>query len=160
MLRIHSYLLGVSLLAVAFAVLLMVVGTLPAPRSSVLGATLAGGEGSKSSETVPTIVFIAAPISFDGLRPGQTGAFGLREGLVVLHAQYDGTVEPFSVGLQSLDDPQADPIAPISIIPPLDRKGSASGKIFKAGRYVLIVERAEGEWSVTISQPGGWRGAL
>ena len=153
MLRIHSYLLGVSLLAVAVAVLLMIVAVVPAPRSSVLGATLAGGARADSSEPVPTVVFIAAPVSFDGLRPGQTKAFGLREGLVVLKALYDGTVEPFSASLHSLDEPRADPIAPISIIPPLDRQGSASGQILKAGRYVLVVDRAEGEWAVTVAQP-------
>ena len=80
-------------------------------------------------------------------------AFGLRQGLVIVHAQYDGIAEPFSAFLRALDDPQADPIAPVSIIPPLDRQGAASGQVTTAGRFVLTVERAEGEWAVTISQP-------
>ena len=70
-----------------------------------------------------------------------------------MHAQYDGIAEPFSAFLRALNDAQPETITPISIIPPLDRQGAASGQVTKAGRFVLTVERAEGEWAVTISQP-------
>ena len=153
MLRTHTYLLGLVLLALGVVVVLMVVGVVPAQRSSVLGALIAGEPTADSSEPAPPVTPIDGPIAFDGLRPGVTDAFGLRAGLVIVHAQYDGRDEPFSAFLRALDDPQADPIAPVSIIPPLDRQGAASGQVTKAGRFVLSVERAEGEWTITISQP-------
>lgn len=155
MLRMHSYVLGLALLALAVVVALTVVGVIPAERSSVLGALLADDSTTPPSAPAPTVAPIDRPITFDGLRPGVTEAFGLREGLVVVQAIYDGTFEPFSASLQSLDDPQADPIAPISIIPTLDRQGGAAAQITRAGSYVLNVELAEGEWAVTIAQPGG-----
>ena len=159
MLRMHSYVLGLVLLALAVVVALTVAGVIPAQRSSVLGALLADDSTTSPSAPAPTVTPIDRPISFDGLRPGQTEAFGLREGLVVVNALYDGTVGPFSASLLSLDNPQADPIAPVSIIPPLSRQGGASDQITTAGRYVLNVELAEGEWVVTIAQPGDAGGA-
>ncbi len=159
MLRMHSYVLGLALLALAVVVALTVAGVIPAQRSSVLGALLVGDSTTALSAPAPTVTPINRPISFDGLRPGQTEAFGLREGLVIVQALYDGTVEPFSASLKSLDDPNADPIAPVSIIPPLSREGGASAQIITAGRYAVNVERAEGEWVVTITQPGDSGGA-
>ena len=150
MLRTHTYLLGLVLLALGVVVVLMVVGVVPAQRSSVLGA-LIGRE--PPAAPAPIVTPIDGPIEFDGLRPGVTDAFGLREGLVIVHAQYDGIAEPFSAFLRALNDAQPETITPISIIPPLDRQGAASGQVTKAGRFVLTVERAEGEWAVTISQP-------
>lgn len=159
MLRMHSYVLGLVLLALAVVVALTVVGVVPAQRSSVLGALLADDSTTPPSTPAPTVTPIDRPISFDGLRPGQTEAFGLREGLVIVQAVYDGTVEPFTASLQSLDDPNAEPIAPVSIIPPLSREGGASAQVTRAGRYAVNVERAEGEWVVTITQPGDAGGA-
>ncbi len=159
MLRLHSYLLGLVLLALAVVVALTLAGVMPPERTSVLGALLADDSTTAPSAPAPTVAPIDRPISFDGLRPGQTEAFGLREGLVVVQALYDGTVAPFSASLRSLDDPQADPITPVSIIPPLSRQGGASARITTAGRYVLNVELAEGEWVVTIAQPGDAGGA-
>ena len=154
MLRTHSYLLGLVLLALGAVVLLMVVGVIPAERPSVLGALLADEPRANRSDATPAVTPIDRPISFDGLRPGLTDAFGLREGLVVVTALYDGTFEPFSAFLQPLDNPQAAAIAPITIVPPLDRQGAAAAQVATAGRYALNVERAEGEWAVTITQPG------
>ena len=153
MLRTHSYLLGAALLALGIVVVLMVAGVVPAGQSSVLAALIADEPRANESQPAPAVMPIKGPISFDGLRRGQTEAFGLRQGLVIVHAQYDGIAEPFSAFLRALDDPQADPIAPVSIIPPLNRQGAASGQVTTAGRFVLTVERAEGEWAVTISQP-------
>ncbi len=153
MLRIPSYFLVLVLLALGVVIVLMAIGVVPAPRTSLLGALIAGDSGVASSQPAPVVTPIRAPVSFDGLRPGQTEAFGLRQGLVVVNAIYDGAVEPFSASLRSLDDPQAAAIAPISIIPPLDRQGAAAAQITRAGGYVLNVERAEGEWAVTIDQP-------
>ena len=87
MLRTHTYLLGLVLLALGVVVVLMVVGVVPAQRSSVLGA-LIGRE--PPAAPAPIVTPIEGPISFDGLRPGETDTFGLREGLVIVHAQYDG----------------------------------------------------------------------
>lgn len=154
MLRIQTYVLGLALLALVVVVVLTVAGVVPAQRSSVLGALIADEPKADPSVPTPAVTPIDRPISFDGLRPAVTEAFGLREGLVVVQAIYDGSFEPFSASLQSLDDPQADPIASISIIPPLDRQGGAAAQIARDGRYVLNVERAEGEWAVTIAQPG------
>ena len=137
----------------------MVAGVVPAQRSSVLGALMAAEATNGSSQPTPAATPIDRPVSFDGLRPGVTEAFGLREGLVVLQAIYDGTVEPFSASLRLLGDPDAEPIAPISIIPPLSREGGAAAQIARAGSYVLNVELAEGEWAVTIAQPGAVGGA-
>ncbi|MDE2901528.1 MAG: hypothetical protein OXP73_00715 [Chloroflexota bacterium] len=134
--------------------LLMVARVVPAQRSSVLGAFIAAEATNGSSQPTPAVTPIAAPISFDGLQPGRTNAFGLREGLVIVNAIYDGAVESFTASLQSLNDPQADPIAPITIIPPLDRQGAAAAQITSSGSYVVNVERADGEWVVTIAQPG------
>ena len=153
MLRIPSFFLVLVLLALGVMIVLMAIGVVPAPRTSLLGALIAGDSGVDSSQPAPVVTPIQAPVSFDGLRPGQTEAFGLRQGLVVVNAIYDGAVEPFSASLRSLDDPQAASIAPISIIPPLDRQGAAAAQITRAGGYVLNVERAEGEWAVTIAQP-------
>ena len=159
MLRLHSYLLGFVLLALAVVLALTLAGVIPPERTSVLGALLADDSTTAPSAPAPTVTPIDRPISFDGLRPGQTEAFGLREGLVIVQALYDGTVAPFSASLHSLDDPQADSITPVSIIPPLSRQGGASAQITTAGRYVLNVELAEGEWVVTIAQPGDAGGA-
>lgn len=159
MLRMHSYVLGLALLALAVVVALTVAGVIPAERSSVLGALLADYSTTPPSTPAPTVTPIDRPISFDGLRPGQTQPFGLREGLVIVQAVYEGTVEPFSASLQSLDDPNAEPIAPVSIIPPLSREGGAAAQVTRAGRYAVNVERAEGEWVVTIAQPGDAGGA-
>ena len=153
MLRTHTYLLGAVLLALGVVVVLMVAGLVPAGQSSVLGALIAGEPRAVESQPVPAVTPIEGPIIFDGLRPGETDTFGLREGLVIVHAQYDGIAEPFSAFLRALNDAQPETITPISIIPPLDRQGAASGQVTKAGRFVLTVERAEGEWAVTISQP-------
>lgn len=159
MLRVQTYILGLALLALGLVVVLTVMGVVPADRSSVLGALIAAEPSVATSAPTPTVTPIDRPTSFDGLRPGQTEAFGLREGLVIVNAIYDGTVEPFTASLQSLDDPQAEPIAPIAIIPPLDRRGAAAAQITRAGGYVLNVERAEGEWAVSIAQPGDAGGA-
>ncbi|MDE2869098.1 MAG: hypothetical protein OXR64_02080 [Chloroflexota bacterium] len=158
MLRMQTALLALALLALGVVIILMVAGAVPAERSSVLGALLAEPAAATSAPT-PTVTPIDSPVSFDGLRPGQTEAFGLREGLVIVHAIYDGTVEPFTASLQSLDNPQADPVAPVTIIPPLDRQGAATAQIASSGSYVVNVERAEGEWAVTIAQPGDAGGA-
>ena len=159
MVRAHSYLLALALLAAVVVVLLMVTRIVPAQRSSVLGAIIAAEATNGSSQPTPTVTPIDRPVSFDGLRPGQTEAFGLREGLVIVNAIYDGTIEPFTASLQSLDDPQTDSIAPITIIPPLDRQGAAAAQITSSGSYVVNVERAEGEWAVTIAQSGDARSA-
>lgn len=159
MVRAQSYLLALALLAAIVVVLLMVARVVPAQRSSVLGAFIAAEATNGSSQPTPTITPFDGPVSFDGLRPGVTEAFGLRDGLVVLQVIYDGTVEPFSASLRLLGDPNAEPIAPVSIIPPLSREGGASAQITRAGSYVLNVELAEGEWIVTISQPGDVGGA-
>ena len=153
MLRTHTYLFGAALLALGVVVVLMVAGVVPAGRSSVLGALIAGDQGAVESQPAPEVTPIEGQIIFDGLRSGETETFGLRQGLVIVHAQYDGRIQPFSAFLRALDDPQSHPLAPVSIIPPLDRQGAASGQVPKAGRFVLTVERAEGEWAVTISQP-------
>ena len=154
MLRGHTYLLGLALLALGVVVALMAAGVIPAQRSSVLGALLADDPTTAPSAPTATVTPIDRPIAFDGLRPGRTDPFGLRAGLVVVNAIYDGTVEPFSAFLQPLDDPQAAAVAPIVIVPPLDRQGAATAQIAAAGRYALNVERADGEWAVTIAQPG------
>lgn len=159
MVRAQSYLLALALLAAIVVVLLMVARVLPAQCSSVLGAIIAAEATNGSSQPTPAATPIDRPVSFDGLRPGVTEAFGLREGLVVLQAIYDGTVQPFSASLRLLGDPDAEPIAPISIIPPLSREGGAAAQIARAGSYVLNVELAEGEWVVTIAQPGDAGGA-
>ena len=159
MVRAHSYLVALALLAAIVVVLLMVAGVVPAQRSSVLGALIAAEATNGSSQPTPTVTPIDRPVSFDGLRPGVTEAFGLRDGLVVLQVIYDGTVEPFSASLRLLGDPNAEPIAPVSIIPPLSREGGAAAQIARAGSYVLNVERAEGEWAITIAQPGDAGGA-
>ena len=159
MVRAHSYLLALALLAAVVVVLLMVARVVPAQRASVLGAIIAAEATNGSSQPTPTVTPTDRPVSYDGLRPGVTEAFGLREGLVVVQAIYDGTVEPFSASLRLLGDPTAEPIAPVSIIPPLSREGGASAQITRAGSYVLNVELAEGEWVVTIAQPGDAGGA-
>lgn len=159
MVRAQSYLVALALLAAIVIVLLMVAGVVPAQRSSVLGALIAAEATNGSSQPTPNVTPIDSPISFDGLQPGQSNAFGLREGLVVVNAIYDGAVEPFTVSLQFLDDPQADPIVSITIIPPLDRHGAAAAQITRAGGYVVNVERADGDWAVTIAQPGDAGGA-
>ena len=159
MLRMQTALLGFALLALAAAIILMVAGAIPAERSSVLGALIAAEPTAATSAPAPTVTPIDSPVSFDGLRPGQTETFGLREGLVIVNAIYDGTVEPFTASLRSHDDPQADSIASITIIPPLDRQGAATAQITSSGSYVVNVERAEGEWAVTIAQPGDAGGA-
>ena len=110
MLRTHTYLLGLVLLALGVVVVLMVVGVVPAQRSSVLGALIAG-EPPRSSRAGARVTPIDGPIAFDGLRPGVTDAFGLREGLVIVHAQYDGIAEPFSAFLRALNDPQPETIS-------------------------------------------------
>jgi hypothetical protein len=140
---------------VAVAVALTVADVIPVQRSSVLGALISDESDTAGSAPAPVITPIARPVTFDGLRPGVTEAFGLSEGLVVLQAIYDGIAQPFSASLRSLDDPEAAGIAPISIVPPLSREGGASAQITRAGSYVLNVELAEGEWAVTIAQPGG-----
>ena len=155
MVRAQTFLLGASLLAVVLVAGLMVAGVEPAQRSSVLGALILGETIGDSSLPEPAVTPIDEPISFDGLQPGQTDAFGLRAGLVVVQVLYDGAIEPFSASLRSLDDPQAEPIAPITLIPPLDRRGGATGQVVMNGRYVLHIERADGEWAVTIAQPAG-----
>ncbi len=155
----QTALLGFALLALGVVIILMIAGAVPAERSSVLGALIAAEPTAATSALAPTVTPIDSPVSFDGLRPGQTEAFGLREGLVIVNAIYDGTVEPFTAALRSLDDPQADSIAPITIIPPLDRQGAAAARITSSGNYIVNVERAEGEWAVTIAQPGDAGGA-
>ena len=153
MVRAQSYLVALALLAAIVVVLLMVARVVPAQRSSVLGALIAAEATTGASQSAPAVTPIDRPVSFDGLGRGVTEAFGLREGLVVLQAIYDGTVEPFSASLRLLGDPDAEPIAPVSIIPPLSREGGAAAQIARAGSYVLNVELAEGEWAVTIAQP-------
>ncbi|MDE2768441.1 MAG: hypothetical protein OXO54_06170 [Chloroflexota bacterium] len=159
MLRTPTALLALALLALGVVIILMVTGAVPAERSSALGAWIAAEPTEATSVPMPTVTPIDRPTTFDGLRPGVTDAFGLREGLVVVNALYDGMAEPFTASLQPVDHPQADPIAPITIIPPLNREGGASAQIARAGSYVLNVELAEGEWAVTISQPGDEGGA-
>ena len=90
MLRVHSYLFGLVLLALGVVVVLMVAGVVPAGQSSVLGALIADEPRANDSQPAPAVTPIEGPIIFDGLRPGETDAFGLREGLVIVHAQYDG----------------------------------------------------------------------
>ena len=153
MLRTQSYLLVLALLALGVVVALMVVGVVPAERSSVLGALVAGEPAVKRSEPTPTVTPINGLITLGGLRPGVTDAFVLREGPVILQAEYDGRNEPFSAYLRALDDAQPQATNSILIVPPLDRRGAASDKITKAGWFVLTVELAGGEWTVTVEQP-------
>lgn len=153
MLRTPTYLLGLALLALGAVVALMFAGLVPAQRASVVGALIAGEPLAAQPEPMPAVTPIDGPIAFEGLGPRVTDAFGLREGPVVLRAQYDGRDLPFTAVLRALDDAQPDEIASVVIIPPLDPQGAATGLVTKAGPFVLAVEQAVGLWTVTVTQP-------